>query len=408
MKASKLFLKTQKELPHDADSINASFLQRAGYIHKLVAGVYSYLPLGLKVIRKIENIVREEMNGIGGQELLMPVLAPTENWQKTGRLESLDILYKVDAGSEKSFVLNPTHEEVIAPLVKSMISSYKDLPLYLYQIQDKFRNEPRPRSGLLRGREFLMKDLYSFHLDQGDLDGYYEKVLNSYKKIFYRLGIGKQTVLTYASGGSFSKFSHEFQTVCERGEDSIFVCKNCQIAVNKEIIEEQKACPKCDSTDLIEKKSIEVGNIFKLGTKFSEPFGVSVIGKDGNPLVPIMGCYGLGITRVFAAIVESDFDQERNKIIWPKSIAPFTVEIISLNKNDEAEKLYKSLRAERNNLSDEVLYDDRELSAGEKFADADLIGAPTRIIVSEKSLASGGVEVNGEVVEIKKVLEKIQ
>ncbi|TSC93026.1 MAG: prolyl-tRNA synthetase, partial [Candidatus Berkelbacteria bacterium Athens1014_28] len=377
MKISNLFLKTEKELPRDSDSINASFLVRAGYIDKLLAGVYSYLPLGIRVIRKIENVVRSEMNGIGGQELLMPVLAPAENWQKTGRLDSLDILYKL--GDKKELVLNPTHEEVITPLVKSIISSYKELPLYLYQIQDKFRNEPRARSGLLRSREFLMKDLYSFHIDQNDLDKYYEKVSDAYKKIFKLLGIGDQTVLTYATGGSFSKYSHEFQTLCQTGEDTVYLCEKCQIAVNKEIIAEQKTCPKCGSSNLVEKRSIEVGNIFKLGDKFSRAFDLQVTDKNGKLITPVMGCYGLGITRVLAAIVEVYFDQEKNIMLWPKSVAPFAVEIISLNKNEEAEKIYKEL-LEKNI---EVLYDDRDLSAGEKFADADLIGAPTRIIISE-------------------------
>ncbi|MCX6812080.1 MAG: His/Gly/Thr/Pro-type tRNA ligase C-terminal domain-containing protein [Candidatus Berkelbacteria bacterium] len=414
MKATKFFLKTEKEIPADADSINASFLIRAGYIQKTMAGVYSYLPLGLKIIRKIEDIVRQEMNKIGGQEILMPVLAPKENWQKTGRFESLDILYKLQTADKKDLVLNPTHEEVIVPLVKSMITSYKNLPLYLYQIQDKFRNEPRAKSGLLRGREFLMKDMYSFHLTQEDLDDYYEKVSDAYKKIFSRLGIGDKTVLTHAAGGSFSKYSHEFQTISETGEDTIFLCDKCQVAINKEIIVEQNNCPKCGNEKLVEKKAIEVGNIFKLGTKYSAPFDFRVSDAGGKLVEIIMGCYGLGITRTFGAITEVFFDQEKSKIIWPESVAPFAIEIISLNKNEEAEKVYESLRARsidsgRGNPEDEVFYDDRDISAGEKFADADLIGAPIRIIISEKSLTAGGVEISRnsktEIVELAKVAD---
>ena len=389
MKQSQFAIKTTRENPKDSDSLNAAFLVRGSYVNKLMAGVYSYLPLGLRVLRKIETIIREEMNAVGGQELLMPALAPKENWQKSGRWDSLDVLYKMKTADDKEVVLNPTHEEVVVPIVKSMITSYKDLPLYLYQIQDKFRNEKRAKSGMLRGREFMMKDLYSFHLTKEDLDDYYEKQKEAYRKIFERSGIGDITVLTFASGGTFSKYSHEFQTLCETGEDTIYLCEKCKMALNKEIIDDINACPECGNADLVEKKAIEVGNIFKIGTRYSEPFELQVANEKGENITLEMGCYGIGLGRLMGTVVEAT--ATNNKIVWPKEIAPFAVHLISLNKNTEAEELYSKLLEK----GVEVLYDDRvEAGAGEKFADADLIGAPVRIIVSEKSLSAGGFEVS--------------
>jgi len=388
MKQSKFVLKIQREIPKDADSKNAAFLVAGGYIDKTMAGVYSYLPLGYLVLKKIEQIIREEMATIGGQEILMPSLAPKDNWQKTGRWDDLDVLYKFKISDGKEIALNPTHEEIITPLVKSMILSYKDLPLYLYQIQNKFRNEVRVKSGLLRGREFIMKDLYSFHKNEGDLNNYYDQVKEAYKKIFKRSGIGEQTILTYASGGSFSKYSHEFQTLSESGEDTIYLCPGCQIAVNKEIIGEIKKCPNCQSVELQEKKAIEVGNIFKLMTKYSQAFDLSFSDEDGKKKTVIMGCYGLGIGRLMATIVE--VFAEDKKIVWPKEIAPFYVHLISLGQNEFAEKVYQKILKEK--IS--ILFDDRDLRPGEKFFDADFIGSPIRLIVSEKSIKSGGLEVN--------------
>jgi len=403
MKASNFLIKTQKELPRDADSVNASFLVRAGYVQKQMAGVYALLPLGLRVYRKIEEIIREEMNNIGGQELLMNALQPKELWEETGRWEEIkDIMYRVgdDAG------LAPTHEEQITDIVRKKISSYKDLPFSLYQIQVKFRNEPRAKSGLLRGREFMMKDMYSFHANEEDFEKYYAEAIEAYKKVFSRLGLEVKVVA--ADGGMFSRHSHEFQVICSTGEDTIFVCGSCDFAENKEIsqVKDGDNCPKCGGA-IKEEKSIEVGNIFPLKNKFSGSMNANFLDKDGQEKEMIMGCYGIGLTRVLATLVEVYYNQQNSKMLWPKTAAPFGVEIISLNKNEEAEKLYQEL-TEKNI---EVLYDDREISAGEKFADADLVGAPVRIIVSEKSLASGGVEVNdGEdtkIVEISKVLETI-
>ena len=387
MKQSQLFTKTVKELPKDEASYNAQALIRAGFVDKLAAGVYSFLPLGWRVVNKIQNIIREEMTAIDGQEINMPSLAPKENWQATGRFETLDVLFKLAGSDEKEYVLNPTHEEVVTPLAKKFINSYRELPMSVFQIQNKFRNEKRAKSGLLRGREFLMKDLYSFHANQEDLDLYYERAIVAYNNIFERFGLGDKTYLTFASGGSFSKYSHEFQTLTEAGEDIIYTCEACKMAVNKEIIDDQDSCPKCGNKDLQETKAVEAGNIFKLGTKYSEPFDLKYQDKDGEKKTVIMGCYGLGISRALGTIVEVCHDEKG--IIWPEEVTPFKIHLLSLNENEEADKVYQNLQK----AGVEVLYDDRDLSAGEKFADADLIGCPYRVVISRKSLAAGGVEV---------------
>lgn len=392
MLQSKLFTKARREAPTDEVSKNAKLLIRAGFIDKLQSGVYTYLPLGFRVLKNIENIIREEMNTAGGQELLMPAFQPKENWQTTGRWETMDDLYKVKDSSGRENALGPTHEEVIVPLAKQFVSSYRDLPLYLYQIQNKFRMELRAKSGILRGREFMMKDLYSFHENEKDLKRYYEIMKRAYKNIFNKVGIGEKTYLTLASGGSFSKYSHEFQTVTDAGEDTIYVCEKCKVAVNKEIINEQKTCPSCGSNDLKEEKAIEVGNIFELKTRFSEPFNLTFKDKVGKDQLVTMGCYGIGLGRVMGAIVEVLSDDKG--IIWPKEVAPFIVHLIEISKEEgrvgaEALRIYELLQKER--IS--VLYDDRKgVSAGEKFAESDLIGIPYRAVVSEKSLAGDGVE----------------
>lgn len=387
MKQSRLFTRTVKELPKDEASFNAQALIRAGFVDKLSAGVYSFLPLGWKVLNKIRNIIIEEMEAIDGQELSLPALAPKENWQATGRWETMDVLFKMQGSDEKEYALNPTHEEIATPLAKKFIFSYRELPMAFFQIQTKFRNEKRAKSGLMRGREFLMKDLYSFHANQEDLDDYYERATAAYQNIFNRLGLGDLTYLTFASGGSFSKYSHEFQTLTPAGEDLIYICKDCKVAVNKEIIAEQSTCPKCGNKNLQEEKAVEVGNIFKLGTKFSQPFGLQYQAADGSKQAVIMGCYGLGLSRVLGTIVEVCHDEKG--IIWPTSIAPFKAHLLSLKENEAAEKIYNELSAQ----GIEVLYDDRDLQAGEKFADADLIGCPYRIVVSKKTLESGSVEI---------------
>ncbi len=400
MKQSQLFFKTRKEVPADADSINASYLVRAGFVHKHMAGVYALLPLGHLVYRKIENIIREEMNSVGSQEILMNVLQPKELWEETGRWEStIDIFYKLKDSRGKDLNLAPTHEEEVTDIIRKNIGSYKELPIALYQIQTKFRNEARVKSGLLRGREFIMKDMYSFSESQEQHEEFYKKVIPAYFNVFKRFGLDAK--LVEASGGIFSKFSHEFQVITPVGEDTIYYCDKCDFAQNKEIAEVKDGdkCPKCDGK-IKSDRGIEVGNIFPLKNKFSSPMKATFLDKDGKENDLIMGCYGIGITRSLATIVEIYYDSTKNKMIWPDEVAPYKVHLLSLNKNviiensgrsvgEEAGKLYEEL------IQDgvEVLYDDRDISAGEKFAEADLIGCPKRIIVSEKSLKAGGAEV---------------
>lgn len=405
MKQSQLFTKTQKNVPKDETSLNAQLLIRGGFVDKLMAGVYTILPLGLRVMKKIENIIREEMNAIGGQEIFMPSLQPKENWEITGRWITMDDLYKVKDLSDREFALGSTHEEVIVPLAKKYLNSYKDLPFSAYQFQNKFRMELRAKSGILRGREFIMKDLYSFHLDEKDLDEYYEKAAKAYSNIFDRVGIGEKTYKTFASGASFSKYSHEYQTITPAGEDTIYICEECKLAVNKEIIEDvENECPECKKKLSKTEKSVEVGNIFKNKDKYTKAFDLTVKGEDGKDIMLITGCYGIGLQRVMGTIVEVCNDEKG--IIWPESVAPFKVHLISLGKNEETEKIYADL--EKSDVG--VLFDDREdTSAGAKFADADLIGIPWRVVVSEKSLASGGVEVKkrsekeSEIVKIEEI-----
>lgn len=393
MKRSQLYLKTLPQAPHDEVSVNAKLLVRGGFVDKLSAGVYTLLPLGLRVLSKIENIIREEMIGVGGQEIFMPALHPKENWEQTGRWKTYEDIYKLKEDG-KEYALGPTHEEVISPLVKKFVSSYRDLPVYLFQFQNKFRKELRAKSGIIRLREFLMKDLYSFHADEQDLERYYEKLKQVYVKIFKRLGLGKETYVTFASGGAFSKYSHELQTLTAAGEDTIYICSKCRIAVNKEIIKDVKnRCPECGSKKLKVEKAVEVGNIFKLGTKFSQPFDLSFLDKDGKKKPVIMGCFGISPQRSMGTIVEVSHDS--SGIIWPDSVAPFQIYLIGIfGKKDKkvkqtCDKIYQQLLVK----NVEVLYDDRDASAGEKFADADLIGIPIRIVVSEKTLAKKSVEI---------------
>ncbi|MBI2121960.1 MAG: prolyl-tRNA synthetase [Candidatus Sungbacteria bacterium] len=400
MRQSILFGKTLRKGPKDEISKNANLLVRGGFVAKEIAGIYSFLPLGLRVLDKIARIIRGEMNDVlGAQEILMPALHPIENYQKTGR-EKIDVLFHTELASGGKLVLGQSHEEIVVPLAKHFISSYRDLPLGLYQIQTKFRNELRAKSGMLRGREFMMKDLYSFHADENDFEKYYERAKIAYKDIFEKAGLGGQTYLTFASGGTFSKYSHEFQTITEAGEDTIYLCKECKIAINDEIIGEQKNCPQCNApiAKLLQEKAIEVGNIFPLKTRFSDAFGLSYIDKSGQTHPVVMGCYGIGLGRVLGAIVEVHND--KNGIIWPESVAPYKVHLIELRtKNLElsddpvrgaAEKLYNHLLAK----GIEVLYDDRDdKTAGEKFTDADLIGIPWRVVISEKTVQRNAIEV---------------
>jgi len=407
MKQSQLFTKTIKEIPKDETSFNAQILIRAGFMDKVGAGIYSFLPLGLRVLNKINNIVREEMATVSGQEVLMTALTPKEVWQTTDRWDNFDALFKLVGNDDKEYALGATHEEIVTPLAKKFLCSYKELPKSIYQIQVKFRNEKRAKAGLLRGREFFMKDMYSFHANQADLDKYYEEVKEAYFRIYARLGLKDLTYLTYSSGGAFSQFSHEFQTLTEAGEDHIYICSDCKVAVNREIIAEHNFCPVCQNKNLTEAKAIEVGNIFKLGTKFSKAFDMKYMDDNGQAQEVIMGCYGLGPSRIMGTVVEV-FNDQRG-IIWPESIAPFKIHLLSLKENEAAEKIYLELI--KNNI--EVLFDDRgEMGAGEKFADADLIGCPYRLVVSAKTLQAGGVELKArnsdqmEIIPLDQIINK--
>lgn len=414
MKQSILFTKTRRDIGADEKSLNASLLIRAGFIDKLTAGVYTYLPLGLKVLNKIENIVREEMNNINGQEILMPALTPKESWQLTNRWEGFDALFKLKGHDKKEYALGATHEEVVTPLVQKFVFSYKDLPKYVYQIQTKFRNEPRAKSGLLRGREFSMKDLYSFHTDEKDLENYYEQVKKAYFKIFKRLNLEEVTHYTFASGGDFSKYSHEFQTIAKNGEDIIFICQKCNLAYNKEIINEIKECQECGApkSKFKEDRAIETGNIFKLGTRFTADFKFKYINEKGKEQDVIMGCYGIGPSRIMGTIIEVHNDKKG--IIWPVSVAPYQVHLILLGDDNKlakkGEKIYNNLI----NAGYEVLYDERQESAGVKLNDADLIGIPYRLIISEKTIKQNRIEVKvrnssqTDLVEIDKMLKYIE
>ncbi|EKE19678.1 MAG: hypothetical protein ACD_8C00124G0027 [uncultured bacterium] len=389
MKQSQLFTKTRKDAPKDEEALNAQLLIRAGYVDKVMAGVYTFLPLGLKVFKKVENIIREEMEALGASELLMPSLSPKENWTKTGRWDSLDNLFRFTSFySKNEYALGATHEEIVSPTLRKFVFSYKDLPTATFQIQNKFRDEKRAKSGILRGREFFMKDLYSFHANVEDLDEYYEKATQAYVNVFNRAGIGEKTYLTYASGGSFTKYSHEFQTVTSAGEDTIYICEKCKIAINDEIIEDlEHKCPRCGNAQLRTEKAVEVGNIFKLMTKFSAPFELKYKDQDGSEKEVIMGCYGIGLNRLMGTAVELFHDEKG--IVWPENIAPFAVHLLNLGQDEEAEKIYAQLS--QNGI--EVLLDDRDASAGEKFADSDLIGIPLRVVISKKSIEAGGIEV---------------
>ncbi len=390
MKQSQLFTKTRKEAPKDEVSKNAQLLIRAGYIHKEMAGVYSFLPLGLRTLNRINTVIREEMNAIGGQEVLLTALQNPEPWQTTGRWSDdvVDNWFKTTLKNESVVGLGFTHEEAITTAMKQHISSYRDLPAYPYQIQTKFRNEERAKSGVMRGREFLMKDLYSFSRSQEELDAFYEQAQAAYGRIFARVGLGDLTFMTFASGGVFSKYSHEFQTISDAGEDTIYVSREKHLAINKEVYtDEVLADLGVRREELTEEKSIEVGNIFKLGTRFSDALGLQYKDADGESKSVVMGSYGIGPARLMGTIVEALSDEKG--IIWPEAVAPFAVHLLSLGQDETAEQLYDTLTA----AGVEVLYDDRECGAGEKFGDADLLGMPIRVVVSKKSLEQGGVEV---------------
>ena len=410
MKQSELFTRTLRNAPKDEETVNSQLLVRAGFVNKLMAGVYSYLPLGLLTLKKIAQIVREEMDAIGGQEILMPGLHPAENWKKTGAWDKVDVLFKIKSRTDKDYALGQSEEEVVTPLVMSYIDSYKDLPKSVYQIGWKFRDELRSKSGLLRGREFYMKDMYSFHTDQDDFDRYYDIVKKAYLKIFERIGLVAK--VTEASGGSFSqKISYEFMVLTDAGEDNIFYCDACEFCVNEEIAKQKSGdtCPKCGQGKLAAAKASEVGNVFDLGQKYGKDFDLGFKDKEGKKQYPIMGCYGLGISRLMGVIVEKFHDDKG--IIWPKSVSPVDLHLINIASDEKiAEDLYQTLQK----AEFSVLYDQRDASAGAKFADSDLIGIPTRVLVSDKTLKEESVEIKHrgndetELVKIKDLIKKLK
>jgi prolyl-tRNA synthetase len=412
MLLSRLVSKTSKETSRSDVSVNAQLLARAGYVDRLMAGVYSYLPLGLRVLHNIERIIREEMDALGGQEVLLPALHPKEIWERTGRWDSVDVLYKLSGhrGAEPDLALGPTHEEVAAPLVSRFVQSYRDLPVAVYQLQTKFRNEPRARSGILRGREFRMKDMYSFHADQRDLDDFYERATAAYARIYQRCGLGELTLLTYASGGSFSTYSHEFQTVTPFGEDVVYRIPGTKTAINKEIVGDERALREIltdyqpgSEHGLEELKAIEVGNIFKLGSRFTDAVGASFSDATGASRSVLMGCYGIGPSRVMGTIAECLSDDKGLR--WPVEVAPYQVYLIALGRSpteqEQGARLYQQLTA----AGIPTLFDDRsELRAGERLSDSELLGIPHRLVLGPKSLAQGGIEHKSRFEETSQVL----
>ena len=394
MRQSQLFTKTRKDAPSDEASKNAQLLIRAGYISKEMAGVYSFLPLGLRTLNKIMSVIRSEMNAIGGTEVLLSSLQDPEIWKKTGRWDdkNVDVWFKgeIAGGGEAGF--GWTHEEAITRIASRNVSSYRDLPFSAYQFQNKFRNELRAKSGIMRTREFIMKDMYSFSRDEKEHQEFYNSCAEAYNRIFKRVGIGGETYKTFASGGAFSKYSHEFQTISSAGEDIIYVAKDKKIAINKEVLNEEVLKDLQVSRDeLTEEKAIEVGNIFSLGTRFSDALGLRYKDDKGEEGAVVMGCYGIGPARVMGTVAEVLSDD--SGLVWPKEIAPFSVHIVSIGEEgSDAFKKALELYDELVGRGLEVLIDDRELRAGEKFADADLIGIPLRVVVSEKSLKGGGYE----------------
>ncbi len=416
MKYSSFFPKAKKSEFKEDLSVNAKLLVKAGYIDQLMAGSYTLLPLGFRVIENIKNIIREELDKTGAQELLMPLLHPRDIWDQTGRWSDPDvkqIMYQFKDIHDREFGLSFTHEEIVMNLLGKFVQSYKDLPVKVYHFSTKFRNEPRAKSGILRGREFMMKDLYSAHVSEEDMYVYYNVVKEAYPKIFKRMGLDALTV--EASGGVFTdKNSHEFQVLSEVGEDTIYFCDcdgkscDCRFAQNKELFKGQDGdkCPNCDDCSVKSAKSIEVGNIFPLGTKYSQNMKVLFQDKDGSPQNVWFASYGIGPTRVMGTLVELYHDD--HGIIWPKSVAPYQVYLVSLGRNEEAEKIEKELEEK----GIDVLYDDRDTSAGEKFSNADLLGFPYRLVISAKTgdqiEFKKRAEVEVELLGLDKIIEKIE
>ncbi len=394
MRQSKLFSKIRKEIPKDEVSKNAQLLIRGGFIYKEMAGVYVLLPLGIRVIENIKQIVREEMNALGGQELLMTTLQRKELWEETDRWDDkkVDVWFKSRLKNDVEIGFGWSHEEPITKMLINYIESFRDLPVYVYQFQNKLRNELRAKSGIMRGREFIMKDLYSYSRTEEDHKLFYDSVIEAYHRIFRRLGIGEDTFLTFASGGAFTQFSHEFQTITDAGEDVVYVDRRKKIAINEEVFTDDVTQQlNLDRNNLEKVKASESGNIFSFGGKKCEDLGLLYTDKDGKKKPVILGSYGLGITRLMGIIVEKLSDEKG--MIWPEEIAPYRAHIIALGEQKDeqvqkiSEEIYTAFGEEK------ALLDDRDVRAGEKFAEADFLGLPLRIVVSKRSLSEGGVEV---------------
>lgn len=390
MRLSKTFVKTLREAPKDETAKNGALLTRAGYIHKEMAGVYDYLPLGLRVIENLKGIIREGLNKLGCEEMSMSALQNPELWEKTGRFSDaeVDIWFKTELTGGGLLGLAPTHEEPMVNLVRKYVTSYKDLPFATYQFQNKFRNELRAKSGILRGREFLMKDLYSFHTSEEDLDRFYEQVEGAYARIFERVGLGDCTYKTFASGGIFAKFSHEYQTFLPVGEDTVYYDADKSLVLNKEVFTPEVLSEFGKKAEnFSETTAAEVGNIFKLKFKYTEPLELKFADENNEQQVVYMGCYGIGVSRLMGVIAEKFADDKG--LVWPESVAPFKYHVIGIG--EQGLKAAEEFYAKHEN---ETLFDDRDKRAGEKFADAELIGLPTRIVFSDKTLAEGNAEVN--------------
>ena len=390
MRVTNLFTKTLKQAPADEVAKNAQLLIRAGFVYKEMAGVYAYLPLGKRVLENIIQIIREEMNSIGGNEVSLTALQNSETWKATGRWDDkvLDVWFKTKLANGSELGLAPTHEEPITKLMRSYINSYKDLPVYPYQFQIKFRNELRSKSGLMRGREFWMKDLYSFSKDKAEHDLFYEKATEAYHRVFERLGLGDLTFKTFASGGSFAKYSHEFQTLSDVGEDLIYVHRGKNIAINEEVFNDEVLAELGVNRDDVEEvKAVEVGNIFTLGTRFSDPLELNFTDEDGSVKPVIMGSYGIGPSRLMGLVAEHFADDKG--LVWPENVAPYKAYLVSIGDVDaQATELYETL----NTAGITVLFDDRAERPGAKFADAELMGLPYRITISERLIGEGKLE----------------
>ncbi|MBI4450023.1 hypothetical protein HY634_03110 [Candidatus Uhrbacteria bacterium] len=415
MRYSKQFGKTRKETPKDIESVNGQLLYRAGFVDPAGAGIYTWLPLGLRVLKRVQQIVREEMDALGCQEILMPALHPKEYWVQTKRWDTVDVLFKVKSQTGKEYGLGASHEEIVTPLAGKFIQSYRDLPLAVYQIQTKFRDELRAKGGVLRGREFGMKDCYSFHATTADFEQFYSRMLEAYRKVYERCGVA--AIRVRASGGMFTQnISDEFHVETPSGEDALLRCAPCGVGYNEEVAPPDRMCPTCGNA-LVATKGIEVGNTFDLGTKYSDACGLSFTNADGERQPVIMGCYGIGVTRLVGAIVEAHHDARG--IVWPASVSPYAVHVLAIpSRSDETtESVFATAEVAVDRLEAagvEVLYDDRQdMSAGGKFADADLLGVNQRVVVSERSLAAGGMELkaradaDGRIVTLEQLLQAL-